>query len=46
MPVSDWLKRVTREKAQDFIIAPLDERHGAPRRAPVEIDSSYVTLGA
>lgn len=44
MPISDWLKGMMREKAQDFIIAPLDERHGAPRRAPVEIDSSYVTF--
>lgn len=44
MPVADWLKHVMRGKAQDFIIAPLDERHGAPQRAPVEIDTSYVTL--
>jgi hypothetical protein len=44
MPFVDWLKRTMREKAQDFIIAPLDERHGAPRREPVEIDGVYVTL--
>jgi hypothetical protein len=44
MPVTDWLKGVIRGKAQDFIIALLDDRHGAPRRAPVEIDKSYVTL--
>jgi hypothetical protein len=44
MPITDWLKGVMRGKAQDFIIAPLDDRHGAPRRAPVEIDKSYVTL--
>jgi hypothetical protein len=44
MPIADWLKGEMREKAQDYIIAPLGERHGAPRRAPVEIDSAYVSL--
>jgi hypothetical protein len=44
MPLPDWLKRITREKAQDFLIAPLDETHGAPRRAVVQADAEYVTL--
>jgi hypothetical protein len=44
MLISDWLKRITSEKAQDFLIAPLDETHGAPRRATVQVDAEYVTL--
>jgi hypothetical protein len=32
------------EKAQDFLIAPLDETHGALRRAAVQADAEYVTL--
>jgi hypothetical protein len=44
MPITDWLKRAMHEKTQDFVIAPLDERQGAPRRIPVEIDTAYATL--
>jgi hypothetical protein len=44
MPIADWLRRITREKAQEFVLAPLDERQGAPRRAPVETDNAYVTV--
>jgi len=44
LPIIDWLKGITRERAQDFVIAPLGEGHGAPRRAPVESDNAYVTL--
>jgi hypothetical protein len=44
MPLPDWLKRITSEKAQDFLIAPLDEMHGAPKRAAVQSDAEYVTL--
>jgi hypothetical protein len=44
MPFADWLKRIMAEKAQDFLVAPLDETHGAPRRAAVRADAEYVTL--
>jgi hypothetical protein len=44
MAIADWLKRATREKVKDFLIAPLDERHGAPPRSFVEQDAQYVTL--
>jgi hypothetical protein len=46
MPISVWLKRTMRERAQDFVIAPLSEKHGAPPRAPVGLDTDYVTLRA
>jgi len=32
------------EKAQDFLIAPLDEKNGAPKRSTVQVDTDYVTL--
>jgi hypothetical protein len=44
MPIADWLKRLMAEKTQDFLIAPMDEKHGAPRRSAVQVDSEYVTL--
>lgn len=44
MPIMDALKRLMGEKAQDFLIAPLDEKHGAPRRSAVQVDTDYVTL--
>jgi hypothetical protein len=33
MPIVDWLKRIMAEKTQDFLVAPLNETHGAPSRA-------------
>src|SRR5262249_52351257 len=44
MPILDWLKQATREKAQDFLIAPLGPTHGAPPRSVVQPDTEYVTL--
>jgi hypothetical protein len=44
MPLPDWLKRIMGEQAQDFLIAPLDEAHGAPKRVSVKVDTEYVTL--
>ncbi len=44
MLLQDWLKRIMGEKSQDFLIAPLDETHGAPRRAAVQADAEYITL--
>jgi hypothetical protein len=35
MPIVDWLKRIMKEKAQDFLVAPLDEKNGAPKLSPV-----------
>ena len=33
MPITDWLKRIMGEKAQDFLIAPLDEKNGTAQGA-------------
>lgn len=44
MPNANWLKGVTAEKAQDFLITPLDEMHGAPKHVAVKVDADYVTL--
>jgi hypothetical protein len=44
MPIADWLKRIVRERSQDFLIAPLDEKNGAPKSSPVEVDTEYATL--
>jgi len=44
MTVADWLKRVMGERAQDFLIAPLDEKNGAPKLSAVQVDSEYATL--
>src|SRR5215471_16460261 len=44
MPIMDWLKHLMGEKAQDFLIAPLDVTHGAPQRSAVQVDTDYVTL--
>jgi hypothetical protein len=44
MPIVDWLKKAMHERARDFLIAPLDESHGAPPHSLVQVDAEYVTL--
>jgi hypothetical protein len=44
MPITDWLKRVMGEQAQDFLVTLLDEKNGAPKLSSVEGDTEYATL--
>lgn len=44
MPMMDWFRRIMAEKAQDLLMVPLGEQHGAPARRSIEADSDYVTI--